>query len=137
MSSKKAIEESLKMWQWLAEKCTDHYQWKELEETGVNKRLYFNENNIKEIPFNECYLCEDLKNDSQVDCGQCCFSVFQSDKNSFFCLEPGSPYYGWGYCWSIPAHGIAASKMVKFLIKCLDELDNDLEPRNFRKYKRN
>lgn len=112
MSNKKSIEESIKMWKWLEEKGFD------------NKITYFYENNIKEIPHTQCYLCHEIKNSNgQINCDKCCFSVFKSCTNEFFCMELNTPYDEWCNCRSMETRRIAASKMVNFLIECLDELE--------------
>lgn len=50
----KALKDAVDMWQWIALKT---YTRNKI----VTKKMYFEENGIKEIPKQECYLCEYVK----------------------------------------------------------------------------
>lgn len=120
----RAIDQSITMWQWVAEYCMKYGDY--------TKVKYFQqyENLAKRIPMNECYLCEMIRNQyfrvGYLRCAEIC-PVKWAPPNSEWHMNPCdlstvSPYYQY-------VHQIGEAKKVAALqvVALLQDVKNDLK----------
>jgi len=77
-------------------------QWKWYREHPCKKKhAFFEDNNIKERPLHDCYLCQALRieednDDVWIDCDKCPFAIYKNERTSaYFCEILDSPYRVW------------------------------------------
>ncbi len=121
MTAKEAVEKTRDMWQWLAE-------------TGEEKQDYFKAIGIpaKEIPLNDCWLCEyttPKRPHSYQRCKFCPLRDYWTVKPADFkeaigdslCEARGTEYWEWAYHGTPETSKENAAKVVKLCDKWLEE----------------
>lgn len=98
LTKKQAIKKAKMMWNWISNETLK-------EKRVVNKNEYFQKNNIKKIPINECYLCEYIRKFEIIGPGYGCekcplkftniYNLHNSELFIFPCVREDSPYYKW------------------------------------------
>lgn len=114
LTKKEALEKTIEMWTWLA------------KHPEVEKKDYFKENNIKDVPVHDRYCCEYGEQIYKDDISKCAICPICTNGMVIGCLESSSPYFNWRH----EAH--SKSKRTKYALEIvalakekLEELEGD------------
>lgn len=98
LTKKQAIKKAKMMWNWISNETLK-------EKRVIEKNEYFQKNNIKKIPRNECYLCEYTRKFEIIGFGSGCkkcplkftniYNLHNSELYHAPCTRDDSPYYKW------------------------------------------